>query len=88
MLINAHNLANEAQRAELERWVKAETFDRDEKVAAVTAIYDEIGIRQLCEEKINFYYEQGLRYLSQLSVPEERKTQLRRYIAEMMERQV
>jgi geranylgeranyl diphosphate synthase type II len=88
MLINARNRANDAQLAELTRWVKAETFDRDEKVAAVTAIYDEIGIRKLCEEKINFYYDQGLRYLSQLSVPEERKTQLRRYVAEMMERQV
>ena len=88
MLINAYNRANDVQHAELEHWVKAETFDRDEKVAAVTAIYDEIGIRQLCEEKINFYYEQGLRYLSQLSVPEERKIQLRRYVAEMMERQV
>ena len=88
MLINACNRANDAQLAELTRWVKAETFNRDEKVAAVTAIYDEIGIRQLCEEKINFYYDQGLRYLSQLSVPEERKTQLRRYVAEMMERQV
>ena len=88
MLINAYYLAESVQRAKLERWIKAETFDRDEKVAAVTAIYDEIGIRQLCEEKINFYYEQGLRYLSQLSVPEDRKTQLRRYIAEMMERQV
>ena len=50
MLINAVNRANETQRAELMRWIEAKNFDRAEKVAAVTRLYDEIGIRQLCEE--------------------------------------
>ena len=61
MLINAVNRANETQRAELMRWIEAKNFDRAEKVAAVTRLYDEIGIQQLCEEKINFYFEQGKR---------------------------
>ena len=56
MLINAVNRANDKQRSELTRWIEAKDFDREEKVRAVTAIYDEIGIRQLCEEKINYYF--------------------------------
>jgi len=86
MLINAFNRANDAQRAELTRWVEAKQFDRNEKVAAVTRLYDEIGIRQLCEEKINFYFEQGKKYLDKVSVSEERKAQLRDYTNEMMHR--
>ena len=86
MLINAYNRANEKQRADLERWLKAETFDRDEKVAAVTRLYDEIGIRQLCEEKINFYFEEAAQYLAKAAVPEERKQALRQYMEELLHR--
>ncbi|MBR1388917.1 MAG: polyprenyl synthetase family protein [Prevotella sp.] len=87
MLINAVNRANPEQRAELMRWIEAREFNRDEKVAAVTALYDKIGIRQLCEQKINDYFEQGRTYLEQLSVGDERKSILRQYFARMMNRQ-
>ena len=87
MLINAVNRANQEQRAELMRWIEAEEFNRQEKVAAVTRLYDEIGIRQLCEQKINFYFEQGKQLLEQVNVPSDRKEQLRRYTNEMMHRE-
>ena len=87
MLINAVNRANETQRAELMRWIEAKNFDRAEKVAAVTRLYDEIGIRQLCEEKINFYFELGKQLLEKVSVPAERKEELRKYTNAMMHRE-
>ena len=87
MLINAVNRANDQQRAELLRWIEARQFDRQEKVAAVTRLYDEIGIRQLCEVKINYYFEQGKQLLEQIGVPSERKEQLRLYTNEMMHRE-
>ena len=86
MLINAVNRANAEQRQELERWIEAKTFDRQEKVAAVTRLYDVIGIRQLCEQKINFYFEQARQTLSHVSVPEDRKEPLRRYMNELLHR--
>jgi len=87
MLINAFNRANAEQRAELARWVDATTFDRQEKIAAVTRLYDEIGIRQLCEEKINFYFDEARKYLEKVSVADECKQHLRRYMNEMMKRE-
>jgi len=86
MLINAFNRANNKQRAELTRWINAKTFNREVKVAEVTRLYDEIGIRQLCEEKINYYFEQASQTLNQVNVPEERKTQLRAYMDELLHR--
>jgi geranylgeranyl diphosphate synthase type II len=86
MLINAFNRADSTQRAELERWIGAETFDRKEKVQAVTRLYDEIGIRQLCEEKINFYFEQARQTLTEIGVPEASKQQLSRYMDELLHR--
>ena len=87
MLINAVNRANAEQRAELMRWIEAKDFDRAEKVAAVTRLYDEIGIRQLCEEKINYYFEQGKLLLEKVNVPVERKEVLRQYTNAMMHRE-
>lgn len=87
MLINAFQRANASQRAELEHWVAAKEFDRSEKVAAVTEIYNQIGIRELCEEKINFYFEESKKYLSMINVADERKQMLRQYAAEMMKRE-
>ena len=87
MLINAVNRANAVQHAELMRWIEAKQFDRQKKIAAVTRLYDEIGIRQLCEEKINYYFEQSKNYLEQVSVADERKVCLRQYTAGLMNRQ-
>ena len=86
MLINAYNRANDEQRKELEHWIGAKEFDRQEKVAAVTRLYDEIGIRQLCEDKINYYFQQASQTLSEVNVPEERKAQLRQYMDELLHR--
>jgi geranylgeranyl diphosphate synthase type II len=87
MLINAVNRANPAQREELMRWIDAKTFNREEKVKAVTRLYDEIGIRQLCEEKMEACYALAKDYLAKVSVSEERKAELKAYAAAMMKRQ-
>ncbi len=87
MLINAINRANPEQRAELMRWIDLKEFDRQEKVAAVTRLYDEIGIRHLCEEKINYFFDQARKYLDKVSVADDRKCPLRQYMNEMMKRE-
>lgn len=87
MLINAFNKANDAQRKELTRWVSARDFDRNEKVDAVTHLYNEIGIDQLAQDKIAYYFEQSKKYLDAVNVPEEKKEELRKYAQKMMKRQ-
>ena len=87
MLINAVNRANDAQRAELMKWIEAKEFDREEKVKAVTKLYDEIGIRELCEQKMEACYQLAQTFIDKVSVPEERKSILKAYAAAMMKRQ-
>ena len=89
MLINAVNRANPQQREELMRWITttpASPDERQKKVAAVTRLYDEIGIRNLCEHKINSYFTQASGLLSNVGVPEGRKDQLHHYMAHLMHR--
>ncbi len=86
MLINAFNHANDAQREELTRWIMAKTFDREEKVAAVTRLYNEIGVDKLALNKIAYYFDQSKKYLDAVKVEEDKKTVLRQYAERMMSR--
>ena len=86
MLINAFNHANDAQREELMRWITAKTFDRGEKVAAVTRLYNEIGVDKLALDKIAYYFEQSKKYLDAVKMEENKKTVLRQYAEKMMSR--
>lgn len=87
MLINALNHANDDQRCQLEHWISATEFDRDEKVAAVTRLYNEIGIDRMAQDKIAYYFEQSRKYLQAVSVDESRKAELAAYAHRMMNRQ-
>lgn len=86
MLINAFNRADETQRKELMQWITAKDFDREEKVTAVTALYNQIGVDRLAIDKINHYFEESMRYLDAVKVDDGRKTELRDYARKMMKR--
>ena len=87
MLINAFNRADESQRNELMKWVTAEEFDPKEKIAAVTDIYNKVGIKRLAEEKIEYYFGQSRKYLADIKVDDERKAVLTAYTDQMMRRE-
>lgn len=86
MLINAFNRANAHQREELIRWTTAKEFDKQEKILAVTRLYNEMNIGRLAQEKIACFFEQSRGYLDAVQVPEERKAQLREFAGRMMKR--
>ena len=87
MLINALNHATAEQREELTRWITAEQFDAAEKIAAVTRLYNEIGIDRMAKEKIEYYFAQSTQFLARVNVPDERKQELIAYTHEMMKRE-
>ena len=87
MLINAFNLANERQREELTRWVECTDFNPQEKIAAVTRLYDEIGVADMAQKRIKAYFSECKEYLYQVQLPEKKKQQLVDYINGMMERE-
>lgn len=80
MLINALRLANSTQRDALEKWLATEVATPEaarEKIAAVTALYNEIGVRQLAEERIQAYFDAAFVNLDAVALPNERKENLR-----------
>lgn len=75
------------QKAELNNWIGKKTFDPAEKIASVTAIYDQLQLKELSEEKIHAYYNQAMNCLASLSVDSERLTILKGVSARLMNRQ-
>ena len=56
LLIKAFEHANEGQRKELKSWLSRTEYAPQEKIDAVTRLYNEIGVRELCDQKINMFF--------------------------------
>ncbi len=86
LLIKALQKAKGHDRKELQKWLAVKKFDKRKKVAAVSAIYDRLGIHSLTENKIQGYFKEGFAGIQQLS--ESGKTQsLVRFVNELAKRQ-
>lgn len=77
MLINAYQKANPEQKIELDKWILAETFDSDKKIAAITHIYNILGIDKLAQQKIEQLFAIALQSLDKVKVADEKKAELR-----------
>lgn len=88
MLIEALEKAEGETALELNKWLSLKEFDSAEKVKAVTAIYDTLGIRQVAENKINAYFDKAFEALNILKVDEERKAVLRSFAETLIDREV
>ena len=88
MLITALEKANAEQREALEAWLSVVDYVPAEKISAVTALYNEIGVGMRCEEKIEALYSEGLGVLESVALPEERKSALKEFACSLMGRKV
>lgn len=73
LLIEAQERAEERLKEELLLWLNAKEFDATQKVAAVTAIYDQLGIKQAAEKLMNSYFAKAFESLESLPIESKRK---------------
>ena len=86
MLINAYQRADETQKAELDRWIQTPNGSDEEKITAVTHIYNILGIGELALQKIEELFAESLKSLDQVQVAEEKKTELRVFANKLLGR--
>ncbi|WP_374757907.1 polyprenyl synthetase family protein [Dyadobacter sandarakinus] len=86
LLIEALSRAEGTYRTDLEYWINAADFDKNEKVQAVTKIYEALDIRTFTEQKIREYFEKGLNALEGLPAPDGRKIPLWQFVHQLVER--
>ena len=86
LLINALDRADAAQRAELLALLDNGSMDPEEKIRAVTALYDALDIAPLTLAAIERYYAEARRELDALSLPPERWQPLWDYACSLLGR--
>jgi len=85
LLIQALNLSTESQYETLQFWLQKEQ-SADKKVKEVTKIYDQIGIKELTESKMNEFFNSGFQYLEQVDCKTERKERLNEFSKSLIHR--
>lgn len=76
MLINALQLADNKQKEVLQNWINAKEYVPEEKIKGVTEIYDQINIKELCNNKIVELFNDALNDLSQVNIEDAKKQPL------------
>ena len=86
MLINAINKAKGEDKVVLDKWLSEKNFDKEEKIKAVTSIYNKLNIDKLAQKKIESYFNIAKTYLSHVKIDYSRKEEIYKYAEEMMHR--
>ena len=86
LLINAFQLANAQQLAELTRRTITTNYDEEQKIAAVTNIYNQLNIKTITADKINHYFMEAQRTLSSISLSPEGKQSLHDFALSLINR--
>ncbi len=87
LLINAFRRADDRQRSELNRWIGTKPEHPEEKIAAVTYIYNELHLKELSEQKIEDYFARAMEHLDAVQVQPEKKAVLKQLSERLMNRQ-
>lgn len=87
LLIEALEQAKGPIKDRLIDWLTRTTFDKGEKVEAVTAIYDQLNIRQITESRITEYFTRGFANFGQISADSTRKAVLIQFAKQLVERE-
>ena len=88
LLIKAFEQADERQHRILDSWIDAKIYVPEAKISAVTALYDEIGVKTQCERLIEEYTTRAQEALQAVEVPEERKQALTGLMEKLMYREI
>lgn len=73
LLISALNHANDLEKEELLQWIACKDFVSEEKIKAVTSLYNKIGAKEICEQKMEEYFASAKICLENICVDSTKK---------------
>ncbi len=76
LLIKALENAEGETKSELLDWLGKTEFDANEKIEAVTRIYNQLEIKEIVKQKIDYYFQQTLKIYREIPLEESRKSAL------------
>ena len=86
LLIHAIKLASGENLTELNGWLKKNDAQPEEKIKSVTNLYNSLGVKKICEDKMSFFYEKAIANLEKVRVEDNKKQELRKLAEKLMSR--
>ena len=88
LLIHALELAKGNNASEIQKWLRISDNNlANEKIKAITSLYDTLGVKTICEDKMQYFYSKAIANLKEVSVLENKKQELRNLAEKLMFRQ-
>ena len=76
LLIKALEIASDHQKDQLVSWIQKDSFDPDEKIAAVKKIYTDLHLQEISRQKTDNFYQAALQELQSIEAENNRKESL------------
>lgn len=87
LLIHALKNASGDDATELQNWLNVvDEKSADSKIMAVTSLYNKLGVKQICEEKMESYYNTAIANLENVATNINKKQELRKLAQKLMQR--
>lgn len=86
LLITAMNLASPELLSEMKAWMEKSDFSAEEKISYFTAVYNKLGVREICEKRIEELFAKCDSYMDRISLPAEKKQNLKAFADSILNR--
>ncbi len=86
LLLKALEVSDQLTLQQLNHWLLTSDFDTEQKIAAVTAIYDKTGVSEATRNLMRYYHDKALAALEKVTIPSDQKNTLIAFAGEVMER--
>jgi len=76
LLLKALELSDSQTKSRLEGWISKKDFNADEKIIAITDIYNQLNIKEITESSIDEFYQLALDVYEEIGLADETKAEL------------
>lgn len=87
LLLNAKKLSQGKILDELNYWLKNNNpTDEQTKIKSVTNIYNNLNLRKICDDKMNYYYKKAMASLENVNISDDKKDEIKNLAEVLMKR--
>ena len=85
MLINALKLAKGNDAFELDKWIGILDVNlENDKINEVTSLYNKLGVKAICEDKMQYFYTKAVANIEKVTIFENKKQELMKLAEKLM----
>lgn len=85
LLIHALEMAKGKDADDLQKWLAiSDEKLSDDKIQALTFLFNKLGVKEICEDKMQFFYGKAIANLEKVSVSDNKKQELRNLAENLM----